>query len=69
MRMARGGSGAKSPPVAARPCPNPRDLGVRSVSIVQMWTLVFGWPQLGLISPLRFLSWSGYILGSGVELN
>jgi len=43
--------------------PPPRDLGVRSVSIVRMWTLVFGWPQLGLISPLRFLSWSRYILG------
>ena len=34
-----------------------------------VWTLVFGWPQLGLISPVRFPSWSRYILGSGVELN
>jgi len=47
----------------------PRDLGVRGASIVRMWTLVFGWPQLGLISPVRFPSWSRYILGSGVELN
>jgi len=46
-----------------------RDLGVRGASIVRMWTLVFGWPQLGLISPLWFLSWSRYILGSGVALN
>ena len=30
---------------------------------------MFGWPQLGLILPLRFPSWSGYILGSGDELN
>jgi len=28
-------------------------------------SLVFGWPQLGLISPI----WSRYILGSGVELH
>ena len=34
-----------------------------------VWTLVFGWPQLGLISPLRFPSWSRYILGLGIELN
>ena len=34
-----------------------------------VWTLVFGRPQLGLISPVRFPSWSRYILGSGVELN
>jgi len=33
----------------------PRDCGVRSPLIVRMWTLVFGWPQLRLISPLRFL--------------
>jgi len=36
---------------------------------IRMWTLFFGWPQLGLISPVRFPSWSRYILGSGVELN
>jgi len=34
-----------------------------------VWILVFDWPQLGRISPLRFPSWSRYILGSGVELN
>ena len=34
-----------------------------------VWTLVFGWPQLGLILPVRFPSWSKYILGSRVELN
>jgi len=51
--------------------PPPRELGMRGVSIVRMsqWTLVFSWPQLGLISPVRFPSWSGHILGSGVELN
>ena len=30
---------------------------------------VFGWPQLGIRSPLWFPAWSKYILGSGVELN
>ena len=34
-----------------------------------VWTLVFGWPQLGLTLPVQFPSWSRYILGSGVELN
>jgi len=33
--------------------PPPRDLGVRGASIVRIWTLVFGWPQLGLITTLR----------------
>jgi len=46
-----------------------RDLGVRGALIVLMGTLVCGWPQLGLISPKRFPSCSGYMLGSGVELN
>ena len=40
--------------------PPPRDLGVRGASILRTWTrtLVFGWPRLGLISTLRFPSWS-----------
>jgi len=32
----------------------PRDHGVRGASIVRMWTLVFDWPELGLISPVQF---------------
>jgi len=36
-----------------------------SADVDVMWTLVFGWPQLGLISPLQFPSLSWYI---GVEL-
>jgi len=51
------------------PPPPPRNIGVRGASIVRMWTLVLGWPQLGLIWPVRFPLWSTYILGSGVELN
>ena len=50
--------------------PDVRNNAMTSVlSIVRMWTLVFSWPQLGLISPVRFPSLSGYILGSGVELD
>ena len=49
-------------------CPPLRDLGVRGVSIVLMWTLVFDWPELRLMSQVRFSSRSRYILGSGVEL-
>jgi len=47
----------------------PRDLGVRGVSVVWMWTLVFGWPELAHKSPVRLPSCSRFILGSGVELN
>jgi len=52
--------------------PPPRDLGVHGASIVRCGlscSTELNSAQLGLISPLRFPSWSRYILGSGVELN
>jgi len=50
------------------PSPSPGPWRARRLDSM-VWTLVFGWPQLGLILPLRCPSWSRYILGSGVELN
>ena len=55
-------------PSATRATPRPVSVLLhRHAGLVD--ALVFGWPQLGLISPLRFPSWSRYILGSGVGLN
>jgi len=45
--------------------PRPRDLGVLGAWIVRCGLSCL----VDLISPLRFPSWSRYILGSGVELN
>jgi len=45
--------------------PPPRDLGVLGAWIVRCGLSCL----VDLISPLRFPSWSRYILGSGVELN
>jgi len=54
--------------VAFVPSPSPGPWRARRLDSA-VWTLVFGWPQLKLILHLWFPSWSGYILGSGVELN
>jgi len=60
------GSGRHESGICTSPSPGPwRARRLDS----KVWTLVFGCPQLGLILPLRFHSWSRYILGSGVELN
>jgi len=48
--------------------PLPGSFGARRLDCA-VWTLVFGWPQPGLMSPLRFPLWSRYILAWGVELN
>ena len=45
------------------PSPSPGPWRARLLDSA-VWTLVFGWPQLRLLSPLRFPSWSRYILGS-----
>jgi len=50
------------------PCPSPGPWRAWRLDTA-VWTLVFGSPQLGLISPVRFPSCSRYIMGSGVELN
>jgi len=56
------GSGRHESGICTSPSPGPR-CAQRLDSTV--WTLVFGWPQLGLISPLRFPSWSQIHCGVG----
>jgi len=77
VRSRRGPRGLPSPRIfmflggmkaAFVPFPSPGPWRARRLDSA-VWTLVFGWSQLGLISPVRFPSWSRYILGSGVELN
>jgi len=48
--------------VAFIPSPSPGPWRAQRLDSA-VWTLAFGWPQLGLISYLWFPSWSRYILG------